>query len=407
MTRRFRTPSARTAAALFLLAALLGTASCARKGAGGPPAFPPPVVRTALAVLADTPLVITAFGTTGDRANVDVAPQVSGTITRRYVEDGAIVTNSQPLFEIDPRDYALRVRQVESQLSADRANLELARSTLKRSTELHDKKLLSDEDFDALRTRVDAASAQVAADEATLDQARLSLSRCTVAAPLAGICSKRYLDEGNLAAAGVTRLINIRSYDPLNVEFSVSEEFLPLVRRALQEPPVRIDVVPRGETNRYTGTLEFLDNAVSPLTGTILLRGRIPNADLKLWARQFVEVHVYAGVARNSVMVPEGAVQYGKMGAYVYTVSTTNYTLTVTNAPVQAGAAPAVYTTNIVADVASLRPVTTGVRYADQVQVLGGVAPQERVVVLGQLMLHPGAEVRDLSQQPAAGPQGK
>jgi multidrug efflux system membrane fusion protein len=257
-----------------------------------------------------------------------------------------------------------------------------------------------------LQTHVLAAEAQVQADETMLEQARLNLSRCTITAPLAGICSKRYLDPGNLAAAGVSRLINIRSYDPLTVEFAVSEQYLPAIRHALQTPPVRLEVTPRGATNRYPGTLEFLDNAVSPQTGTILLRGQVPNADLRLWARQFVAISIVADTVPQAVMVPEGAVQFGKLGTYLYAVTTTNYTLTITNTPTpaaaKAGVAPTVTTTNVVADIANLRVVQTGTRYGDQIQIVRGVAPQERVVVLGQLMLRPGAPVRDLSQPPTA-----
>ncbi len=389
---------------LLLLGGLLavGTTACQRR-AGGPPAFPPPAVRTAVAAQLDTPVIITAFGTTGERASVDVVPQVTGTLLQNYVTDGAIVTNGQPLFEIDPRDYALRVRQVESQRAADQAALALSRSTLARGRELHEKKLIPDEEFDVVQTRVVASEAQVQADETLLEQARLNLSRCSITAPLAGICSKRYLDNGNLAAAGVTRLINIRSYDPLTVEFAVSEQYLPAIRQALRSPPVRIEVTPRGDTNHYPGTLEFLDNAVSPQTGTILLRGQVPNADLRLWARQFVEVRIVAGMVPQAVMVPEGAVQFGKMGTYLYAVTTTNYTQTLTNNPTpaeaKAGVTPTVYTTHVVADIAHLRVVQTGLRYGDQIQIVRGVAPQERVVVLGQLMLRPGAPVRDLSPQ--------
>jgi RND family efflux transporter MFP subunit len=396
--------AAPAALSLLLLGVLLGTTSCKRPS-GGPPAFPPPAVRTATAVQEDTPVILTAFGTTVERASVDVVPQVSGTLIRSLVEDGAVVTNGQPLFEIDPRDYALRVRQVESQLTANRATRELARSMLARSRELHEKKLVPDEQIDELQARLLAAEAQVQADESLLDQARLNLSRCSISAPLTGICSRRYLDPGNLAAAGGTRLINIRCCDPLTVEFAVSEQHLPAIRQALQTPPVRLEIIPRGETNRYAGTLVFLDNAVSPQTGTILLRGQVPNPDQRLWARQFVEIRLVAATVPGAVMVPEGAVQFGKSGTYLYTVATTNYQQTVTNTPtpaeLKAGASPAVFTTNVTAEVATLRIVQTGARYHDRIQIVRGVAPQERVVVLGQLMLRPGATVRDLSQLPA------
>ena len=102
--------------------------------------------------------------------------------------------------------------------AADLANLELSRVTLERNRPLLDKKLISQEDFDTLKTRVAGMEAQLHGDEASLEQARLSLSRCTITAPWAGVCSKRYVDDGNLVVAAQTRLTNIRSYDPIYID---------------------------------------------------------------------------------------------------------------------------------------------------------------------------------------------
>ena len=360
----------------------LSMAACGKKG--GPPPRMPVSVQTAIAQKMDAPVVINAFGNTKDRASVDIVPQVSGTLFETLIRDGAVVTNGQPLFRIDPRDYAARVRQGEGAVAADRSNRELTRSTLERNRTLLEKKMISAEDYDMLKARADAAAAQLQVDEAALDQARLNLERCTIAAPLAGICSKRFVDDGNLVAAGQSRLTNIRAYDPMYVDFSVSEEHLPLLRKALAEGPVRLDITPRGDTNRYPGTLEFLDNAVSMATGTIMLRGQAPNPELKLWAQQFVEVNVVAGVFHDAAMVPEGAVQFGKQGTYLYVVSKDNQ--------------------------AEMRPVKTGVRHNNLIQIVEGVAPGETVVVLGQLMLSPAVPmpVMDAAHVPPAqgGPAG-
>jgi len=353
-------------------ALVLVSASCAKRS--GPPPAHPVSVQTAAAVKMDAPMILTGFGSTTERASVDMVPQVSGILLKILIEDGAIVTNGQPLFLIDPSDYALRVQQAESMLAADRANGDLARLTLDRSRPLSEKKLISQEDFDTLQARLDAAIAQIKGDESTLAQAKLNLARCSIAAPLDGICSKHLIDEGNLATAGITKLTNIRSYNPLTVDFALSETYLPVIRRAMETPPVRIEITPRGDTNSYAGTLVFMDNAVSQQTGTIALRGSIPNAEKKLWVNQFVNVRVFAGVEHDAIMVPEGAVQFGKMGTYLFAVTSTN--------------------------TAVIKPVKTGVRYNDLIQILNGVAPDERVVVLGQFMLAPGALVMDASQTP-------
>ncbi|MDD5676628.1 MAG: efflux RND transporter periplasmic adaptor subunit [Kiritimatiellae bacterium] len=364
----------------------LALGACSQRQ-NGPPQFPPSAVQTALAVKMDTPVVIDAFGNTKDQASVDVVPQVSGMLVQTFILDGAIVTNGQPLFLIDPRDYSIRVRQADGLVAADKANLELNRLTLERNRPLLAKNMISAETFDTLKTKLDAATAQLQIDAAALDQARLDLSRCMVTSSVNGVCSKRFLDNGNLAVANQTKLTNIRTYDPLFVDLSVSEQYLEILRREMAAGKVRIEIAPRGETNSYGGEMVFLDNAVNLQTGTILLRGQVPNPDRKLWAQQFIEVRILAGIARDAVMVPESVVQFGKDGPYAFVVDKNNK--------------------------AELRMVKPGVRYDNLLQIIEGVKPGEKVVVLGQLMLYPGASVAEAAQQapsgtaPAGAPGGK
>jgi multidrug efflux system membrane fusion protein len=343
------------------------------------PPRPPIPVRTVLAEVRDTPLVINAFGSTEDRLSLDVVPQVSGLLVKTFIADGAVVAEGQQLFQIDPRDHEANVKKAEGVLTANRAVLELSRLTLERTRPLLEKKLVSTEDFDVLQTKAAAAAAQVQVDEATLEQARLNLSRCTITAPWAGVCSKRLVDDGNLVIVGVTRLINIRSYDPLVVQFTVSEQYLQQLRAAKAAGVVPLEIRPRGDTNVYAGTLEFVDNAVNQQSGTILLRGQVPNPGLKLWAGQFAEIRAQVGLARGAVMVPEAAVQFGKAGSYLFVVNAESK--------------------------AEMRLVETGVRHNNSIEIVKNVAGAESVVVLGQLMLQPGAAVMDPARQaPAEAP---
>ncbi len=363
-----------TTRGVVALAAVAVMAGCGKHGAPPPKmAFP---VRMTPAIQQDAPVLIKAFGTTKERMSVDIVPQVSGQLMKTFIKDGAVVTNGQTLFLIDPRDYAARVQQAEAAIAADKAQFELARLTVERNQPLLEKKLLSPEDFDTIKTKLAAATAALQADEAARALALLNLERCTITAPLAGVCSVRYADDGNLVAAGATRLVNIRSYDPLFVDFAVSEDYLPLIRSALAAGPVKLELQPRGDTNSYPAVLDVIDNAVSPLTGTIQLRGSAANPDLKLWAQQFVTVRVQAGVVPGAVLVPEGAVQFGKQGSYLFVITDKS--------------------------TADLRGVQLGVRVGDLVQVLSGVKAGENVVVLGQLMLFPGAPVLDASKPPPA-----
>ncbi len=366
----------KTKTELFPIAVAAGIAlmlgACSQKQAG-PQQRPPTPVQGAPAVKMDTPVVIDSFGNTKERLNIDIVPQVSGLLLRTFIDDGSIVTNGQPLFLIDPSDYAARAKQIQSAVEADHANLDLSKITMERNAPMLEKKLIAQQDFDTLKTKVAAAAAQLSADQAALEAAELNLNRCLITSPLDGICSKRFVDVGNLVGAGASRLTNIRSYDPLYVDFAISEAYLDQVRDAFKAGAVQIEIKPRGTSNIFTGKVTFIDNAVNGMTGTIALRGEVPNKDLKLWAQQFLDVRVIAGVVHDAVMVPEGAVQFGKMGAYLFVIKDGK---------------------------ADMRIVKTGVRYNDLLQIVSGVAAGEDVVVLGQLMLYPGAAVADLSKAP-------
>jgi multidrug efflux system membrane fusion protein len=334
-----------------------------------PPMAPGVSVVTTEARLSDVPMLIESFGETEELAGVDVVPQVSGVLLRRLFDDGATVTNGQPLFQIDPSDYAARVKQAEGLLAAARAELALSRGTETRYRSLLEQALIAQEDFDSIRARAEAAAAQVRVQEAALEQARLNLDRCTILSPIEGVCSRHYVDAGNLVVAGQTRLTNIRSRSPIEVNCSVSERHLSALRKALAGGPVPMDVRPRGDTNRHAGVVQSIDNAVNRQSGTLLVRGRVANENGLLWPGQFVDVRIVADTVRGAVMVPEGAVLYGKQGPYLFAVTPTN--------------------------TAALRQVSTGLRYENQIQVTSGVAAGERIVVLGQLMLADHVPVRE------------
>jgi multidrug efflux system membrane fusion protein len=269
----------------------------------------------------------------------------------------------------------MRIQQAEGMIAADKSALELARTTLSRNQPLAEKRLISQEVFDAIKNKVTTIEAQLAIDQAALDQAQLNLSRCTLVSPISGICSKRYVDAGNLVTAGVTRLTNVRNYSPLRLECTLSEQYLPRLRAALAQGPIPVEIIPRGDTNSYPGTLTFIDNAVDSSTGTILLRGEVPNPNRALWVRQFVDIKIITDTIPNAVMIPESAVQFGKNGPYLYVANSNN--------------------------ISELRPVKTGLRHNNLIQIASGVRAGESVISMGLVMMRPGATVVDASKLPA------
>src|SRR5262249_27513940 len=130
---------------------------------------------------------------------------------------------------------------------------------------------------------------------------------------------------GNLVTASTgssgTPLVTINSMDPILVGFSVPERQLEEIRRYEKNNEMRIELLPdRSGPPAAQGKLVFIDNTVTPQTGTVLLKARVANKEEVLWPGQFVNVRIVLKIEPDAVVVPEVAVQPGQQGPFVYMV---------------------------------------------------------------------------------------
>src|SRR5215211_7929479 len=337
----------------LLAAGLLAVAGCNRQTAGreGPP--PRPVI-TAKAFSQDVPLYLDEIGTTSPLETVEVKAQVNGQIIAREFKDGADVKKGDLLFRIDPRPY-------EAALASAQADLALNQANLKRQAELRTKNVTASQEFDTAQANASKAEAAVAA-------AKVNLDFCYIKSPIDGRAGLRLVDVGNLVGPGGTALLTVQGMDPIYTDFTVSEPDLPLVRRYLDNPNLKVVTDAEGDdVGPREGSLYFIDNAVQPGAGTIKLRAITPNPDRALWPAQFVRVRLILDVLKDATLVPGSSVQIGQNGPYVFVVKEDS-TL-------------------------DLRQVKPGQTHGDLTVISEGVKPGEMVVVSGQLQLSPGAKV--------------
>lgn len=130
---------------------------------------------------------------------VEVAPDVTGPVTRVYVHDNQQVKAGEPLFEIDRARFELAERQAEAQVVAAQAALAQAQRENKRNTELDD--LVSQEVREQGQTRTDQARAALAQAQVNLDTARLNLQRAQVVSAVDGTVTNLDLRVGAYATA--------------------------------------------------------------------------------------------------------------------------------------------------------------------------------------------------------------
>ncbi|MEO6871325.1 MAG: efflux RND transporter periplasmic adaptor subunit [Chthoniobacterales bacterium] len=335
----------------FLLFRLLGGS----KKEQAPP--PPRLVTVAPAITKDVPLYLDEIGTCAANESVKVQAQVAGQIVSRDFKDGADIKKGEVLFTIDKRPY-------QAALDSAKADDTLAQANLKRQTDLKAKGVTATQDLDT-------AKANAMRTSAALEAAQVNLDYATIRSPIDGRAGLRQVDVGNTVSPGSSGavLVQIDNLDPIYTDFTVSEPDLPLVRKYLNGPNLK--VLSDAENDGFPpqeGHLYFIANTVQPGTGTILARAISPNPKHQLWPSQFVHVRLVLDVLKNAVLVPSGAIQIGEKGPYLFVVKPDS-TL-------------------------DLRQVTTGQKQDnDMTVVTKGVKAGESVVTAGQLQLAPGQKV--------------
>ncbi len=223
------------------------------------------------------PFELAATGTVEPLQTVAVQPQVSGLLDRIAFTEGQDVQKGQVLFEIDPRPFQAALAQAEALLERDRAQAENAQAEVKRYSELAEKEYVTAQQYDQARTTAAAAAATLAGSHAAVTEAKLNLQYATIRAPISGRTGSLRVREGNLVrASDALPLVTINQIRPILVRFAVPAANLGLIQKYRSgKLVVRADPV-GGDEPASTGTLGFVDNAVDTTTGTILLKGTLP-----------------------------------------------------------------------------------------------------------------------------------
>ncbi len=314
------------------------------------------------------PLEIITTGTVEPVQTADVGSQVGGVVTRISFQEGQDVRAGEELVQLDPRSFRAALGQALGQLAKDEAQWQAARLNADRSEKLLAQNLVAPADNDQAQATAESYRAAVRADSANVASARLNLEYSSIRAPIAGRTGKLNVHVGDLVKAGTSDpLVTINQMQPIRVRFTVPQDQLPLVQRyRAQDPRIAVHA-PADSARESSGRLVFVDNAVDPGTGTVLLKGEFPNRDGVLWPGEMVEVRMVLTVQPDRLVVPAPAVATGPQGSYVYVLNADS--------------------------TATARPVRVD-RADDVIAVLtSGLQPGETVVADGQFRISPGARL--------------
>ncbi len=381
------TPIIRVLSGVLMLVGLALTPGCKKvEGAPAAPERPPAPVVVSTAVQRDVPVYLEQIGKSVAPEVVSIQPQVSGQITKIHFTDGATLKRGDLLFTIDPRPYQAQLDSAEASLAQNQAALDLAKIEFARVEKLIQNLAITRQEYDSRRNAVAVSQAQVQLSRAAIKTAKLNLEHCYIRSPIHGRAGQRLVDLGNIVGLGGTgnngSLLVIERLDPIYADFTIAENDLSAVQRAMAAGGVKAEVrLPDESDGAREGALTFLDNAVQDGTGTVKLRATLPNADYHFWPGRFVKVRLILSTQKGAVLVASGAPQTSAKGPFVYVVKEDS--------------------------TAEFRPVTVGQRQGDLVAITDGVKGGERVITSGQLAVTPGGRVRIEEPGAPKGSQGK
>ncbi|MFC3815841.1 efflux RND transporter periplasmic adaptor subunit [Lysobacter sp. GCM10012299] len=355
------------------VAGLVALAGCGKKEPPSPPAVP---VKVMTVLQQDTPLFEEFVGEVSGSRQVSLRAQITGVLMGKHFDDGALVTEGQKLFTIDPRSPLAEQANARAGLAAARADLARARQDVARYGPLVKENAISKQIYDNAVAAMQAAQAQVAANQAAVDQASLGVEYATVTAPLTGRIGAAQVFPGDLITAGTTVLAELSEDDPVWVYFSISEaKLLDYERRYRGGTPHADDPIRQvrmtlsdGTEYKLPGMIIFADRALDTRTGTYRLRAEFPNPQHMLYPGLFARIQVRADQRKGALLVPDRAVVQ-TLGKY--------------------------FVTTVGADGKALQvPVTPGPRYGGLWVMDKGLKPGDTVVVEGVQKARPGVPLK-------------
>jgi membrane fusion protein, multidrug efflux system len=343
-------------------------------GPPSPAASRPVPVTSGKVAIEDFPIYRVGIGTVQAYNTVTVKVRVDGELQKVFFKEGQDVKQGDVLGIVDPRPFEAQLHQAEADKASNEAKLANAKLDLVRFNTLVTREFASRQSVDTQNALVAQLQAAVMHDQAVIDNAQVQLGYTTIAAPLSGRTGVRLIDQGNLVHANDSiGLVVITQIKPIAVIFTLSQQFLPEISRAMRSGPVK--VLAYDQDNRSVlgeGELALIDNQVDQSTGSARFKAIFPNEDERLWPGAFVNAWLRVDVRRGPV-VPMSAVQAGPEGSYAFVIRGD--------------------------DTVQMRSVRIAGSWQGKALIESGLSPDdERVVVDGQYKLRQGVRVVDAGE---------
>lgn len=328
--------------------ALLCTLSCSR--GEGTENGTDDSVPVELAAVVDTSIssYITAAANLEPEKTADVLAKVDGTVVSVDVEEGDDVTKGQVLANLDGSELQLRYEQA-------RIRAETSASELERAKSLFAKGLMSEKDFDELKSTADLAKSELAAAE-------LLYSYTIIRAPFTGKVTHRSVDLGRTVRVGAP-LFTVEDTTPLLCKIYLPSHLIPSIRTG------QIAEVSVGGSadSVIVGKVRMISPVVDPATGTVKVTLELSKENGSVRPGAFADIRMIADTHYGVPAIPRKAIISEGGDLFVFAAGS---------------------------DTVRRVQVTTGYQQGDLVEVISGLAPGDSVVVVGHGGIEEGSKIR-------------
>ena len=269
------------------------------------------VYRTEKVTRGDIQVVVTATGTLSADTTVEVGTQVSGTVSKLYVDWNSKVKKGQVIALIDPTFLASAVQDAEATLEKAKAQTDDSKRTYLREKDLLAKGLASQADYDAAITAYESNVAAQKSAQSQLDRARINLKYATITAPIDGVVISRAVDIGQTVAASFstpTLFTIANDLTKMQVQAAVDAADIGRVQDG-EDVLFTVDAYPEQTFHGTVTQIRLMPVTVqNVITYTVIID--VPNPDLKLMPGMTATITILVTKKENVLKIPTIAFRF-------------------------------------------------------------------------------------------------
>ncbi len=254
---------------------------------------------------------VTATGTIEPVTSVTVGTQVSGIVSKLYVDYNSVVKKGQVIAELDKTNLISQLNTAKANLASAQSKLNYETANYKRYKSLYQKGLVSADDYENAQLSYKQASEQVATCKEEVQRAQTNLGYATITSPIDGVVLSKSVEEGQTVAASFStpELFTIaQDLTNMQVVADVDEADIGDVKNG-ERVTFTVDAYP---DDTFEGTVTQVRQEATTTNNVVTYEVVIsaPNADMKLKPGLTASVTIYTAERKNVLSVPSKALRY-------------------------------------------------------------------------------------------------